>query len=71
MRVDGSDTTRRSSAGPWSNGRNWVARWQVGRSIKNGEKLGQDYLSRNLPVVEKQLAKAGVRLAALLDEVVK
>ena len=42
-----------------------------GRSLKNGEKLGQDYVTRNLPVVEKQLAKAGVRLAALLDEVVK
>ena len=30
--------------------------------------LGTDYVQRNLPVVEVQLARAGVRLAALLNE---
>ena len=30
--------------------------------------LGPDYVQRNLPVVEVQLARAGVRLAALLNE---
>lgn len=41
------------------------------KPILSGTTLGQVYLMRNRPVVERQLAKAGVRLAALLDELMK
>jgi hypothetical protein len=33
---------------------------------KNG-RLGQDYLDKNIPVVNERLTVAGVRLAALLN----
>lgn len=41
------------------------------KPIQSGTVLGQDYVTRNRPVVERQLTKAGVRLAALLDELMK
>ena len=31
-------------------------------------KLGEDYYRANVPVVDQQLAKAGVRLAKLLND---
>jgi hypothetical protein len=37
--------------------------------IKSGTKLGDEYYRWALPIVQKQLAKAGVRLAWMLDEV--
>ena len=42
-----------------------------GHAVVNGASLGSDYTKQNLPVVEQQLARAGVRLAALLDELMK
>lgn len=42
-----------------------------GRAITAGESLRADYVRRNQPVVEQQLAKAGVRLAGLLNELMK
>jgi hypothetical protein len=36
--------------------------------IKSGAKLGDAYMEANLPVVRGQLAKAGVRLARVLNE---
>ena len=42
-----------------------------GRAIMAGESLRDDYVRRNLPIVEQQLAKAGVRLALLLNELVQ
>lgn len=41
------------------------------RPIQSGAILGQDYVIRNRPVVERQLAKGGVRLAAILDGLIK
>lgn len=42
-----------------------------GKPLANEVSLGQDYATKNLPVVDQQLAKAGVRLAVLLDELLK
>lgn len=39
----------------------------VGR-LKSGQKLGQDYLDRSLPVVRDRLYKSGVRTAEVLNE---
>jgi hypothetical protein len=39
----------------------------VGR-LKSGQKLGQDYFDRSLPVVRDRLYKSGVRLAEMLNE---
>ena len=36
--------------------------------IPEDRKLGEGYYQANLPVVDQQLAKAGVRLAKLLNE---
>jgi len=41
-----------------------------GRAIMAGDSLRADYVRQNLPIIEKQLAKAGVRLALLLNELV-
>jgi len=38
-----------------------------GRHIQRGFSLGQEYFDRVAPVIDEQLAKAGVRLARLLD----
>ena len=39
----------------------------VGR-LKSGQKLGQDYFTRSVPVVRERLYKSGVRLAEMLNE---
>lgn len=38
-----------------------------GATIKTGDGLGQEYIDRNLPVVDEQLTKAGLRLAEMLN----
>jgi hypothetical protein len=42
-----------------------------GAVIRTGQKLNQSYVRRALPVVEEQLAKAGFRLAHLLNQAVQ
>jgi hypothetical protein len=42
-----------------------------GRPLKSGMKLGEEYQEANLPVVRRRLSQAGVRLAAMLNEVLK
>ncbi len=37
-------------------------------ALPENRKLGEDYVRANLPVVDQQLIKAGVRLAKLLSE---
>ena len=37
--------------------------------IQSGDQLGDPYYDRNYPIVDLQLAKAGVRLAATLDKI--
>ena len=39
-----------------------------GKAIVSGVSLGQVYAVKNLPIVDEQLSKVGVRLAALLDQ---
>ena len=39
--------------------------------VKDGDYISYDYIYKNFPVVEKQLAKAGKRLADLLNEIFK
>ena len=41
-----------------------------GRAIMAGKSLRADHVGRNLPIVEQQLAKAGVRLDLILNELV-
>lgn len=36
--------------------------------LPENRKLGEDYYRANVPVVDQQLAKAGVRLAKLLND---
>jgi hypothetical protein len=36
--------------------------------MKSGTKLGDEYQAKNLPVVRQRLAKAGARLAKVLNE---
>ena len=40
----------------------------VFKGVKEGDDLTEDYYLRAYPVIEKQLAMAAVRLAALLNE---
>lgn len=42
-----------------------------GKPIADGASIGPSYVTKNLPVVDEQLSKAGVRLAALLDQLIK
>jgi hypothetical protein len=42
-----------------------------GTQIRGGERLDSDYLRRNRPVINEQLTKAGVRLAALLERLLQ
>lgn len=39
-----------------------------GSAVKDGDVLNRDYFLRTRPIVEEQLAKAGVRLATILQE---
>jgi hypothetical protein len=43
----------------------------AGKPIKSGDVLAQEYVDRNSPVVDEQLTKAGLRLAALLNDIYK
>jgi hypothetical protein len=36
---------------------------RTGKRIKSGTKLGEEYQAVNLPVVQRRLARAGLRLA--------
>ncbi len=38
-------------------------------AIPDGGRLGRDYVERNIPIVNERLAKAGVRLAAMLNAI--
>ena len=37
--------------------------------MKSGTRLGEDYCQSMLPIVEKQLAEAGIRVAAVLNAI--
>lgn len=39
-----------------------------GKPIKSGDVIGKDYYLRSLPIVKNQLAKAGIRLAWLINQ---
>ena len=41
----------------------------TGSVMKSGTRLGEDYCLSTLPIVQKQLAKAGIRVAAVLNEI--
>ena len=41
------------------------------RVLRTGDSLGRDYERANLPLVTDRVARSGVRLAALLNEVLK
>jgi hypothetical protein len=41
---------------------------RTGKRIKSGTKLGEEYQEKNLPVVRRRLAQAGLRLAWVLNE---
>lgn len=41
----------------------------TGAHIKNGFNLGEEYYQASFPVVEEQLLKGGIRLAALLEDI--
>jgi nuclease S1 len=38
-----------------------------GRAIRSGTRIGNDYYSTALPLIQKQLAKAGIRVASVLN----
>jgi hypothetical protein len=38
------------------------------RRLKSGEKLGDEYQAKHLPVVRRRLCQAGLRLAMVLNE---
>jgi hypothetical protein len=40
----------------------------TGKRIKSGTKLGTQYQDKNLPVVRRRLAQAGLRLAWVLND---
>jgi hypothetical protein len=39
------------------------------KRLKSGQKLGEEYQTKHLPVVRKRLCQSGVRLAWVLNEV--
>ena len=39
--------------------------------MKSGSKLGDEYTSRAIPIIEEQLAKAGIRTAWMLNQIFK
>jgi nuclease S1 len=41
----------------------------TGRVLKSGARIGNDYCNMALPVIQKQLAKAGIRVASVLNEI--
>lgn len=40
-------------------------------ALPENRKLGEDYVRANVPVVDQQLIKAGVRLAKLLNDALR
>jgi nuclease S1 len=78
------DLAHQPESGNWLKGR--IEDWadeslEVGRraylipgsnkTLRTGDSLGRDYERANLPLVTDRLARSGVRLAALLNEVLK
>jgi hypothetical protein len=78
------DMAHQPDSGNWLKGR--IEDWadeslEVGRraylipgsnkTLRTGDSLGRDYERANLPLVTDRLARSGVRLAALLNEVLK
>ena len=41
---------------------------EIQERIRSGDVLGEDYLEANLPTAKERLAKAGIRLATVLNE---
>jgi S1/P1 Nuclease len=41
---------------------------ETGKRLKSGQKLGEDYLKANLPVVRRRLYEGGERLALVLNK---
>ena len=41
------------------------------KSLRTGDSLGHDYEIANLPLVTNRIARSGVRLASLLNEILK
>jgi hypothetical protein len=71
--IENGEEAARGSIEDWATESLLVARaaYQVpgsDRRIKSGQKLSDAYLETNLPVVRKQLFRAGIRLAKLLNE---
>lgn len=50
----------------WATGSYLLARSNAYDVPKDG-RLGQDYFDKNIPVIERRLSAAGMRLAALLN----
>ncbi len=50
----------------WATESYLLARSNASDVPKDGQ-LGKDYLDKNIPVIERRLSVAGVRLAALLN----
>jgi hypothetical protein len=78
------DMARQPESGNWLKGR--IEDWadeslEVGRraylnpgsnkTLRTGDSLGRDYERANLPLVTDRLARSGVRLASLLNELLK
>jgi len=40
----------------------------TGKRLKSGQKLGEEYQAKHLPVVRRRLCQAGLRLAMVLNE---
>ncbi|WP_435015555.1 S1/P1 nuclease [Tundrisphaera sp. TA3] len=43
----------------------------TGAAIRRGDRLGEDYQAANLPLAERRVTQAGVRLAQVLNEILK
>ena len=39
------------------------------RTLRSGDEIGRDYVEANLPLAVERLARSGVRLAAILNEI--
>lgn len=53
----------------WEDALKWAYSNEEGNEISDGEKLTMDYFLTRLPVVERRIAAAGVRLASSLEAV--
>jgi nuclease S1 len=42
---------------------------ETNRVMKSGTRIGNDYCSMALPMIQKQLAKSGIRVASVLNEI--